>query len=529
MFEQMSNQLLFDVLALLPEIMLLVTICAVIPADMLAPLSQSRNISLRFGCLGLLFALLAVGQHPFVGDGSPYPFYYFGGSFVVDRLASLFKLLFVGGALVTLLLTWRSETLAGLRFGEYVVLILGAVLGACVLASANNYVVLLLGLETLSLCSYVLAGYLKDRRESAEASLKYIVYGALASGIMLFGLSYLYGMSGTLDIRESVGRVVLSVAAGQNQLVSVMAVVLVLAGLGFKIAMVPFHFWCPDVYQGAPTPVTAFLSVVSKAAGFSALLRFFVPVLTMPDASAIVASHLPLGAMPFLFGCLAAITMTFGNLVALRQTNAKRLFAYSSIAHAGYLLLALAVLTPASFEAMMVYLFIYFFMNLGAFWVLVILENDCGGSTELDSFQGVASRSPFLFVVLFICLVALTGVPPTAGFSAKFALFEVVVGAGVTQLSSAGALSPEAVFFFALALCGVLNSVVSLYYYMKLARVMVFEKPERQDALVLRPADFVLGVCLAAPVLLFLNFAPLYNLVQKLFEAAHPFILGAFI
>ena len=217
--------------------------------------------------------------------------------------------------------------------------------------------------------------------------------------------------------------------------------------------------------------------------------------------------------LPVFFGVLAVVTMTFGNLVALRQTDVKRLLAYSSIAHAGYLLMGMTVYERSSIEAIFFYFFIYLFMNLGAFWVVIVLVNRLGGA-EIARFRGVAFKSPFLFVTMFIFLISLTGLPPTAGFVGKFMLFKVVIGAGLTQMTTAGVLTPMAIFYFAVALIGVLNSVVSLYYYMTIMRAMAFEKPEDDTPLGDTAVDRVYAAALAAPTLALLYFAPVLQLIQ---------------
>jgi NADH-quinone oxidoreductase subunit N len=516
---------------LLPELTLSVTLCAVIVADMFAPLRRSMavcgwlSLAGTLTALGVVAARLPIGGR---GSGGSVPglnALTFFGAIVHDEISVFFHVLFLLGAAAIVLFSLRSRETAGYRQGEYYSLLLGAVLGACFLVSADNILVFVLGFETLSLCSYVLAGFVKHERLSAEASLKYMIYGAVTSGVMLFGLSYLYGLTGTLAIGDGMGALRdLSAAGGPQRLALMMIFVLVLAGIGFKIAMAPFHFWCPDVYQGSPTPVTAFLSVVSTAAGFGALLRLLLPFFMAAPAGP--AAH----DLPVLFGVFSVATMTLGNLVAIRQTDVKRLLAYSSIAHAGYMLLGLTVYTPESLEAILFYLFVYLFMNLGAFWIVVVLVNRLGGP-QIGLFRGVAAKAPFLFFALFVFLIALTGLPPTAGFVGKFMLFKVVVGAGISHMQAAdgvggGGQTPMSAFYIALALATVLNSVVSLYYYMKIARVMVFEKAAEADADRVRAGigeeralgdDFLdrAGAALfLAPTLGLLYFAPVLDLIR---------------
>jgi NADH-quinone oxidoreductase subunit N len=509
--------------AILPELILSLTICVLIIADMFVPLSKSRELCTLLGVLGAAAALLSLSHNPAHVEAATAQLYFLG-TLVRDDLSVVLKLVLILGATLTILFSKQTTELSAYRFGEYVSLLLGATLGACFIASANNFVVFVLGFETLSLCSYVLAGYHKHSRRPAEASLKYMLYGAVASAVMLFGLSYLYGLSGTLDIESAMSIIAERGMLGPHKIVTMLAVMLVMCGVGFKIAMVPFHFWCPDVYQGSPTPVTAFLSVVSKAAGFAALLRLAAPVLATPELAMFASPVHRLGALHLFFGLLAVVTMTYGNLVALHQTDAKRLLAYSSIAHAGYLLLGLAVFRPDAIQAMLVYLVIYLFMNLGAFWVIILLVRETG-SAELSSFKGVAYKEPLLFVVLFICLVSLTGLPPTAGFVAKFLLFKSVVAVGVDTMAGGMFLGSRAAFYFALAVVGVLNSVVSLFYYMKLAKVMVFDEPAPELKLNISRLDLLYTVALVVPVLALLNFGPLINLVSGVLKPVVPLLL----
>lgn len=501
-------ELLTNSMAIAPELMLAVALCAVLLADMLIPLGRSRIVCGSIATAGFLLSLILV-MLLFRLDSTRF----FMGTLVVDRLALIFKLLFTGGGLVTILFALRSREFEGRRFGEFACLVSGAVIGACLMASADNFVIFLLGMETLSLCSYVLAAYLKQNRFSAEAGLKYVLFGAVATGIMLFGLSYLYGLSGSLSISEMMVKLTPGVYYGPNELFAFVGLGLVLAGVGFKMAIVPFHSWCPDIYQGSPTPVTAFLSVVSKAAGFAALLRFLLPLMTSISFVTAFPEGVGPGVIHVTLGILGVVTMTLGNLVAVRQTNVKRLLAYSSIAHAGYLVSGLTVLSSASVEAVLMYLAVYFFMNLGAFWVVIVLENSLG-SSELDAFRGASFKAPLLFVVLFICLVSLTGLPPTAGFVAKFRLFGVIVAAGIDSMGAAGSLNAASIFYFTIALVGALNSVVSLFYYMKVASVMVFKEPAAELVVKTRFFDRLYAVALSLPLLLLLNFGPLVALVD---------------
>lgn len=452
--------------ALLPEVTLALTALAVIVADWFLPVGQSRRVGF-VAVVGLLLALAfgVWGAGDRVDASS-----LFRGMLAIDGLARFFRFFFIAATLVGVALAMRTRSLERRRMGEFHALMLVATLGMCLLVSSADWLMFVIALETVSLPSYALAGYLRENRASAEASLKYLLYGAAASAVMVFGVSYFYGLSGSTDIRASFGAI-----AGNEQVYGV-ALVLVLVGLLFKVAAVPFQFWCPDVYEGAPTPVTAWLSVASKAAGFAALLRILTPLFPVdPAASEPFAAQaralVDFVHLPWLFWVLSAVTMTFGNLAAIKQENVKRLLAYSSIAHAGYLLMAFTALdAPEAWRAMLFYLFIYLLMNFGAFYCVLLIENRTGRA-DLEAFRGAfALDSPSrvsvsLVVTMTLCLMSLTGIPFLAGFAAKFVLF--------------GALIQKATAMHAtLALIGVLNSVVSLYYYFRIVKTMTLEKAE---------------------------------------------------
>lgn len=399
-----------------------------------------------------------------------------GGLVVVDGLAGFFRILFALVAVATLLISWASEEVMGRtreNKGEYYALVALMTGGMMVMAEARDLLMLYLSLELVSLSSYVMAGYMRNSLRATEASLKYVIFGAVSSGVMLYGLSLLYGLTGSLTyagIRDAL-------AAGAGDPLSLLTVcVLLLAGLGYKIAMVPFHFWAPDVYEGAPTPVAAFFSVGPKAAGFALMIRFFYT--TMQPAVDRVDWRL-------LIAVLSVATMTYANLVAVRQTNVKRLLAYSSIAHAGYLLMGFLMLTAAGLQAILFYLLVYALMNLGAFLFVVALNNSLK-SEHIDDYAGLGFRSPWAAAMMVVFLFSLTGLPPTAGFIGKFYLFAAVMQEG----------------WYWLAIVGVLNSVVSLFYYMKIARTMYFTKaPADAPAVPIAPLHYVMMVLLAVPTL----------------------------
>jgi NADH-quinone oxidoreductase subunit N len=345
--------------------------------------------------------------------------------------------------------------------GEPFLLMLSGVVGMFLLAGANDAVTLFVALELVSIPSYVLAGYKRGDARSAEAALKYVLFGAMSSGLLIYGLSLLYGLSGSTNISEMAARL----GTSGTETTFLIALILVLAGIGYKVAMVPLHFWCPDVYEGSPTAVTAFFSVAPKAAGFAALLRLmpvFTPLLTSYGVNALT-----------LFMIASAVTMTFGNLGAIWQTSLKRLLAYSSIAHAGYILMGFAVLAnnppgdlyQESVTAILFYLVAYLFMNLGAFWVVDHIERHAGGDS-ITYFRGLGRTGLLPALLLSVFLFSLTGIPPLAGFVGKFLLFAAAIKGKL----------------FALAIIAALNTVVSLFYYVRVIRDMFLSEPDEQAA-----------------------------------------------
>ena len=391
------------------------------------------------------------------------------GMLVVDNLAVFFKILIgTAGALVILMsLASREVKVNGDRAGEYFALIIASCFGMYLMPASLDLVMMYISLEMVSIAGYIMAGFNKGTIRSSEAALKYILYGATSSGLMLFGFSYLYGMTGTTNIiaiRQILDMQMVDPAFAANNIALWVALVLSLAGMGYKIGAVPFHFWAPDVYEGAPTPVTAFLSVASKAAGFGLLMRFLFFTFPMN-----VQTGDPIVDWPTVLAVISAITMTLGNLTALQQTNVKRLLAYSSIAHVGYILMGLVVAGAqvGSFGvsrgkgdegvvAILIYLVAYLFMNLGAFYVVQLLANRVG-SEELEDYRGLGRRAPMLSTGLAIFIVSLIGLPLTVGFIGKLYLFSAVL----TQ--------PEWLW---LAVIAIVNTILAVYYYLRVLIAM---------------------------------------------------------
>ena len=369
------------------------------------------------------------------------------GLLAVDRFALFFKIVFLLSAGITVLMSIRYLEIEGATPGEYYFLILCATLGMMIMAGGIDLITIFIGLETMAVSFYILAGFIKPNQRSNEAAVKYFLLGAFSLGILLYGMSLMYGLSGTTNLRVMAPAFFGPETRQDPRLI--LAVMLVVAGVGFKIAAVPFHMWAPDVYEGAPTPVTAFLSVGSKAASFAMILRIFVEGLP-------AMTH----DWQILFEALAIVTMTVGNLAALTQSNLKRMLAYSSIAHAGYVLIGLVAGTPRGISAMLIYLFIYSFMQLGAFAVIVLMRRRDVVGDELKDFSGLAFRHPYAAFAMLLFMLSLGGIPPTAGFMGKFWLFSAAIDA----------------HYYWLALIGVLNSAVSLYYYIRLVVFMYVKK-----------------------------------------------------
>jgi NADH-quinone oxidoreductase subunit N len=401
----------------------------------------------------------------------------FNGMVASDGFAIFFKWLFLGAAALTVMIAAPGKEFPAHRLGEFYALLMSIVLGMFLMASATDLLMAYLSIELVSMTSYVLSGFKKGDRRAAEASLKYVIYGGVASGVMLFGMSYLYGLLRTTSLHElafglqSLGATGLPAAA--TKLTLVVALVFVTAGIGYKVAAVPWHMWCPDVYEGAPTPFTAFLSVGPKAAGFALALRFFYGALSGPSG---VAGGLPvaLGGLPWpaIVGVLAAATMTLGNFTALAQTNLKRLLAYSSIAHAGYTLMGLAAVSALGTQAIMIYMAIYLIMNVGAFLVVILVAESTGSESILD-YKGLARRHPLAATAMAIFLFSLTGIPPFAGFVGKWYLFYAVLER---------VPGPGGNWYALLAIIGALNSAVSLYYYARIIRAMFIDPPYAAEA-----------------------------------------------
>lgn len=446
-----SLNLQLNAAAIAPETAVLLTLLACLIVDLFGEKAASRWVPpLCYGGLGAALVLLALQW-----NGSLEPS--FLGAFLADNLAIAFRAVVAASTLISLLLSWRYVERSGTPMGEYAAILLAATLGAMFLCGATDLVSIFISLETLSVASYLLAGYMKRDARSSEAALKYLLVGSAAAAVYLYGASLLYGISGGATGLESIALALRT--AGSP--VTALSLVLILATVAFKITAVPFHQWTPDVYEGSPTPVVAFLSVGSKAAGFALALRLLVGCFDGFDTQ-----------WKILFTVLAVLSMVLGNVVALAQTSMKRMLAYSSIGQAGFVMIGLVCGTEDGYAAMVLYMAAYLFMNLGAF-ACVILFSLRTGSDRISDYAGLYQKDPLITLCLSICLLSLGGIPPMLGFFGKIYLF------------FAGWADKQ----YLLVVVGLITSVVSIYYYIAVIKMMVVkEAQEASDAVKDYPA-----------------------------------------
>jgi NADH-quinone oxidoreductase subunit N len=459
--------------SILPELVLIGTAILVLLADLFVP-EEGKGTLCGIGIAGTAAAILsAMALGPGKIEG-------FSGMIVHDGMGFFVTLTILAAAFLTLLMATGYSAWEGTHKGEFYALLLISTSGMLFMAKGTDLMTVFLGLETLSIPIYVLVGFHRRRMTSLEGALKYFLLGAFASGFLLYGIALLYATTGTTKIAA------IATMARDLRLygspVFLAGMGLLLVGLAFKVSLVPFHMWTPDAYQGAPTLVTGFMSAAVKAAAFAALLR--VSMLAFPALSPVMANVL---------WVLAVLTMTVGNFSALLQDNVKRMLAYSSIAHAGYILVGLVTSDVAGGQAALFYLLVYAFMNLGAFGVIMLLAQKEDDGYEIGNFAGMGFRYPVLGALLTLFLVSLAGIPPTAGFVGKFYLFSAAVKGGYVWL----------------AVLGVLNSAVSIYYYLRLV-VYMYMLPAPGEVPVPRPprTAFSLALCASAAVVLVLGIVP---------------------
>ncbi|GAB4504008.1 MAG: NADH-quinone oxidoreductase subunit N [Anaerolineales bacterium] len=466
-------------LSILPELLLLVLGILLLLVEPFWKGESRRNAG--WLTAGGLLTILVVSL--FVGRPAE-PASVFGGMLRFDWLGFFFKMLFIFGAAITALFMLDHETLG--KRGEAYILLVAATLGMNLMAASADLVMLYLAIETTSIPLYVLAGFLTSDKQSTEAGFKYLLFGAMTSAIMLYGFSLLFGFSGTTNLYElaamtEAGQLSLGVALG--------VIILVVVGLGFKVSIVPFHFWAPDVYMGAPTPVAGFLSTASKAAGFAVLTRLFLAA--FPSMAYDWAS---------LLAVLSAVTMTLGNLVALKQTNIKRLLAYSSIAHAGYAMIGVAAVSELGVTSVVFYLLAYILTNLAAFGIVMAFGR-VAGSDEIKDYAGLSRRAPGLAIAMLVAFLSLAGMPPFGGFVAKVFVFAAAVQVNMVWL----------------AVVGILNSIVGVYYYLTVLKVVYLyrmegENEEAHPVPLTRPYAIALVVLTVGILLIGTLFAPWFGL-----------------
>ena len=423
----------------------------------------------------------------------------FNNMLAVDNFALFFKLLFLGIAALVILASVDYVSRFARFQGEYHALVLLSTLGMMLMAATADLISIYIALELTSICLYILVGFLKDPK-SSEASLKYLLLGAIASAVLLYGMALVFGFTGKTQLGEIAQ--VIQAMSPQTILASpalILGIVLLVAGFGFKIAAVPFHMWVPDVYEGAPTPITAYLSVASKAAGFAIILRVFYSAFGSPE----LLNQVNWG---IIFAVLSAIGMTLGNVVAIPQTNIKRMLGYSSIAQAGYLMVGLATmgLSPATDilgrSGLLFFLASYALTNLGAFIAIIAISNKLD-SDLIDDYSGMGKRAPLLALGLTLCFISLIGLPPAAGFMAKFYIFSGAIQHGLLWL----------------VIIAVINSVISAYYYLRVVKVMWLGEPVSEEKV---PSSGALRVALSLSCLGVLLLGVIPGFVMKLAELA---------
>ena len=475
----MVEQTLHSISLYLPEIVIVVTLCAIIVADLLV-----KGIK-QVAAWIMLAGLFVSGFFVMLQTGTTDSIFY--DMAAVDPFAVFFKVLLILTGIFIVLFSMKNTEFEeySTRIGEYYMLFAGMMLGMMMMAGATNLLLMFLALEVTSISSYVLAGYTKKSTRSSEGAMKYIIYGAVSSGIMLYGISLLIGVTASTDIyaiNEALN------AGTEQTLILNLSVLMIIVGLGFKIAVVPFHFWAPDVYEGSPITIAALLAVASKIAAFALLIRFFSVTFIDSAGLSVTGTWSSIEGIHWdvLLGGMAALAMIVGNLTALRQDNIKRMLAYSSIAHAGYILMGLVILTSEGLTSVMVYLFIYLFMNLGAFYVAMLFMNKTG-TESIEGYKGFGHRSPLAGVAMTIFLVSLTGLPPTGGFVAKLYIFGAAISAG---------------WIWLVAIAGI-TTVISLFYYIRVVRNMYFFKPgESDEAITFDTTSKIILFALLVPTLL---------------------------
>ena len=434
-----------SLLPALPEIFMLTMVCVILVLDLFID-DEHRYVSFVL----TLATLAGATWLSFVGMGQE-SMTTFSGMFVDDAMADALKIMIYASVFAVLVYSRSYLQLRGLYRGDFFVLVLFATLGMMVMTSANHFLTLYLGLELMSLSLYAMVALQRDSAVSTEAAMKYFVLGALSSGMLLYGMSMLYGATGTLQLDEIAAVIK---AGGVNQTILTFGLVFIVAGLGFKLGVVPFHMWIPDVYHGAPTAVTLFIAAAPKIAAFAFVMRLLVVGLN--DLASEWQGMLAL---------MAVLLMAIGNISAIAQTNFKRMLAYSTISHMGFLLLGVLGADDAGYAAAMFYIIVYVLMGLGAFGMILLLSRAGFEADALDDFKGLNRRSPWHAFIMLLLMISMAGLPPTIGFYAKLSVFQAALGAG----------------YLWLVIAAVLLSVIGAFYYLRIVKLMYFDAPVEDE------------------------------------------------
>ncbi|WP_022851198.1 NADH-quinone oxidoreductase subunit N [Limisalsivibrio acetivorans] len=476
----MNQEVILNILSIYPEALMTIFALVLIVIDVMAGDKMKSGVG-YFGIAFLLFTAV-------IGIPSPTQhFVGFDNMLVWDRFSYVFFIIFMFAYSLTTLGSVQYLQDKKMLKGEFYIIMFFSIIGMMFMVSALDLSIFYVGLETMAISMYILAGFNKRDLRSNEAGVKYFLIGAFSSGILLYGLTFVYGYTGSLGYME----IAQAIQAGEGGMALKFGLVLMLIGFAFKISAVPFHMWAPDVYTGSPTPVAGFMTVAPKAAAMGALIRF-----------AMVALAPAADQWTLFFSILAVLTMTYGNLVALAQDNVKRMLAYSAISHAGYMMIGLVTMTPEGFKAIAVYMLIYSFMNIGAFTILGLLKNKGMIENErIESFAGLSKKSPMAALAMLLFMFSLAGIPPLAGFVGKFYIFMSAIKAEI----------------YWLAIVGVLNSALACYYYMRVTIFMYFKESEYDVELKFAPASFV-ATFIAAVVVVMIGFFPsiFVNIVQTI-------------
>lgn len=455
-----------NIVGSVPEIVVIASACLLLMVDLFLGKGKERAIAY----ISLIVVLIAVGETWRLSSNT---LYLFNRMFAVDSFATFFKMVFYLATFLTILLSINYIRVEGVGCAEYYILLLFALSGMMIMASAVDLLTIYVGLELMALPVYVLTGFLRQDLRSNEAAMKYVVLGAFSSGILLYGISLVYGMTGTTQLFD-IARVLNGEEALDPALL--LAIILLIVGLGFKLAVVPFHMWAPDAYEGAPTSITAFMSVGPKVAAFAVALRVFLDALG-PVATSWVE----------IIATLSVVTMALGSIVALVQTNIKRMLAYSSISHAGYALLGFVAGGPEGIASVILYMLIYAFMNMGIFGVIVAMRKGDMVGEDIEDYTGLAKVDKGMALLMLVFLFSLAGIPPTAGFVGKFYIFMALVHKG----------------FITLAVIAVVMTVVAAYFYIRIVMLMYMKEPVREFDLAYTPnISLALAIALFGTILL---------------------------